>query len=236
MMGLMAFMETMGTSSIPLLAAFFIGLMTAFSPCPLATNITAVAYAAKHVRSPRRALFVASIYTLGRMTMYVVLAALIVWAGVNVQAASFFLQRYGEWLLGPILVIIGLVMLELLRFPLMEGRRLHMMAERFADSSLFGTFLLGAIFALAFCPFSAVLFFGMLVPLAIAGHDPFFIPAIFSIGTGLQVLVLSVILAYSAGKMGRIVKKINTVENWTRRIVGVVFIIVGVYYIVRLIV
>jgi len=233
-MTLMSFMEAMGTSGVPLLAAFFIGLMTAFSPCPLATNITAVAYAAKHVTSPKRTLLVASLYTLGRMASYVLLAALIVWAGVNVQGISFFLQRYGDYFLGPLLILIGLVMLEWLRLPSGKGQLLHKMTHRLADGGLLGAFLLGAIFALAFCPFSAVLFFGMLLPLAIAGHDPIIIPAVFSIGTGLPVLILSILLVYSAGKIGAIMKKINLVELWTRRIVGGVFIIVGIYYVARL--
>jgi len=228
-MTLMAFMETMGTSSIPLVAAFFIGLMTAFSPCPLATNITAIAYAAKHVTSPKRTMLVASLYTLGRMVTYVLLAALIVWAGVNVQGISFFLQRYGDWLLGPVLILIGIVMLDIIALPAIRGMDFQTVKERLGNGGLLGAFLLGALFALAFCPFSAVLFFGMLLPLAIAGHDPIIIPAVFSLGTGLPVLILSVVLAYSAGKIGTIVNKIKMVELWTRRVVGVVFIIVGVY-------
>jgi len=235
-MGLMAFMETMGTSSVPLLAAFFIGLMTAVSPCPLATNITAVAYAAKHVASPKRTLLVASLYTFGRMATYVTLAALIVWAGVNVQGISFFLQRYGDYILGPLLILIGLVMLEWLRLPSIKGVGTQKLAARFATGGLLGAFFLGALFALAFCPFSAVLFFGMLLPLAIAGHDPIIIPAVFSIGTGLPVIILSIVLVYSAGKIGAIMNKIKAIELWSRRIVGAIFIIVGIYSVVRLLV
>jgi len=112
-MSLMAFMETMGSSSIPIIAAFFIGLMTAISPCPLATNITAIAYASKKIHNSKHTLLVGFLYTLGRMFTYVLIASLIVWFGLNTQVIALFLQKYGEKLLGLLLIIIGIVMLDI---------------------------------------------------------------------------------------------------------------------------
>jgi cytochrome c-type biogenesis protein len=230
-MTFMTFMETMGISNIPLLAAFFIGLMTAISPCPLATNITAIAYASKKINNNKYTLIVSLLYTLGRMFTYVILASLIVWFGVNVQAISLFLQKYGERILGPLLIIIGIIMLNIIKTNIFKtNAKLDALKEKLAKKGFMGSFLLGVIFALAFCPFSGVLFFGMLIPLAIKAGDGVLIPSIFALATGLPVIILSFILVYSVSKLGKIMKKIQTFEIWMRKLVAVTFIIVGLYY------
>jgi len=230
-MSLMAFMESMGTSNIPLLAAFFIGLMTAISPCPLATNITAIAYISKNANNKRKTLLNGVFYTLGRMFTYVALASLIVWFGVNIQGIALFLQRYGQRLLGPLLIIIGIIMLEIIQVKLFKSNpKLDTLKQKLARKGFIGSFLLGVIFALAFCPFSAVLFFGMLIPLAITAGDGIIIPSVFALATGLPVIILSFILVYSVSKLGKIMKKIQTFERWMRKLVAVTFIIVGLYY------
>lgn len=230
-MTLMAFMEAMGTGSIPLLAAFFIGLMTAISPCPLATNITAIAYASKKIDNSKHTIIVSLLYTLGRMFTYVILASLIVWFGVNVQAVSLFLQRYWERVIGPTLIIIGIIMLGIIRINLFKSSaKLNALKEKLAKKGFIGSFLLGVIFALAFCPLSGVLFFGMLIPLAIKAGDGILIPSVFAIATGLPVIILSLILVHSVSKLGKIMNKIRTFEEWMRKMAAVTFIIVGVYY------
>jgi len=233
-MSLMFFMEAMGTSSIPLVAAFFIGLMTAISPCPLATNITAIAYISENINNKRKTLLNGLFYTLGRMLTYVTLASLIVWLGINVQAISFFLQKYGQRLLGPLLIIIGLIMLEIININFFKSNpKLDTLKEKLAKKGFIGSFLLGVIFALAFCPFSAVLFFGMLIPLAIRTGDGFFIPSIFALATGLPVIIFSFILAYSISKLGLVMNKVQTFEKWMRISVAITFIIVGIYYLIK---
>jgi len=230
-MSLMAFMEAMGTSSIAIVAAFFIGLMTAISPCPLATNITAIAYISKRINNSRHTLAVGFIYTLGRMLTYATLASLIVWAGINTQAIALFLQKYGEKVIGPLLIIIGLVMLDILKLHfLKENKQITKLKEKLANKGFFGAFLLGVIFALAFCPFSAVLFFGMLIPLALKAGDGLFIPSVFAFATGLPVILLSLILVYSVSKLSYIMNKVQTIEKWTRKIAAGIFILVGIYY------
>jgi cytochrome c biogenesis protein CcdA len=230
-MALMTFMEAMGTSSIPLLAAFFIGLMTAISPCPLATNITAIAYASKKIDHSKHTIIVSFLYTLGRMFTYVAIASLIVWFGVNVQVISSFLQKYGERILGPLLIIIGIIMLDIIKINIFKSNtKLDSLKEKLAKKGFLGSFLLGVVFALAFCPFSGVLFFGMLIPLALKAGDALFIPSVFALATGLPVIILSFILVHSVSKLGNIMNKIQTFEKWMRKIVAITFIIVGIYY------
>jgi cytochrome c-type biogenesis protein len=230
-MGLMTFMEAMGTSNIPILAAFFIGLMTAISPCPFATNITAIAYASKKINNSKHTIIVGLLYTLGRMFTYVLLASLIVWFGINVSAIALFLQKYGQIILGPLMITIGFIMLDLVKINLfISDARFDGIKEKLAKKGFLGSFLLGVIFALAFCPFSAVLFFGMLIPLAIQAGDGIFIPAVFALATGLPVIIMSFILVYSVSKLGLIMDKIQTFEKWMRKLVALTFILFGLYY------
>ena len=235
-MSLMAFMEAMGTSSIPIVAAFFIGLMTAISPCPLATNITAIAYASKRIDNSKHTLLVGFLYTLGRMFTYVIIASLIVWVGVNTQTIALFLQKYGEKILGPLLIIVGILMLDLIKFNFSQKNdKLGALKEKLANKGFLGAFLLGVIFALAFCPFSAVLFFGMLIPLAITAGDGFIIPSVFAFATGLPVIIFSFILVKSVNRVGMIMNKIQVFEKWTRKIIAVTFILIGIYYIISMV-
>jgi len=230
-MSLMSFMEVMSTSSFPLIAAFFIGLMTAISPCPLATNITAIAYISKKIDSGKKTLLTGFVYTLGRMFTYVLFAALIVYIGVNVQAISLFLQKYGEKILGPLLIFMGLVMLNIIRLPSLKSKdKINKIKERLSERGYLGSFLLGVLFALAFCPFSAVLFFGMLIPLALKYSDAFLIPSIFSFATGIPVIIFAFILTFSVSKIGKVMNKIQTFEKYMRYLIAGVFVIVGIYY------
>lgn len=230
-MGLMSFMQAMSTNSFPLIAAFFIGLMTALSPCPLATNITAIAYVSKKIDDGKKTLLTGFVYTLGRMFTYVLLAALIVYIGINVQALSLFLQKNGEMILGPLLIFIGLVMLNVIRFPSFKSKdKISKIKENLSEKGYLGSFLLGVLFALAFCPFSAVLFFGMLIPLALKYSDAFLIPSIFSFATGLPVMIFSFILTFSVSKLGKIMGKVQTFEKYMRYLIAGIFVIVGLYY------
>lgn len=230
-MGLMAFMEAMGTSNIAIVAAFFIGLMTALSPCPLATNITAIAYTSKRIGNSKHTLIVGFLYTLGRMFSYTLLASLIVWFGISSQNISLFLQKYGDKVLGPLLLTIGLVMLDIVRLPFLKGSdKLNKLKEKLATQGYLGSFLLGIVFALAFCPLSAVLFFGMLIPLALKTGDSLIIPSVFAFATGLPVIIFSIILAYSISKLSAVLNKVRIFEKWMRRAVGIIFIVAGVYY------
>jgi len=235
-MDFMLFMEQMGTSEIAIIAAFFLGLMTAISPCPLTTNITAIAYTSKRIHDRRHTMIVSSLYTLGRMLTYAGIASMIVYAGLSTQHISLFLQSYGERLLGPLLLVIGLVMLEAVKLGRIAGgsERIERLKKRLAERGFLGAFLLGAVFALAFCPFSAVLYFGMLIPLSLAAGDGIVLPAVFAIATGLPVIILSLLLTMGVSTLGKTMNRIQVFEKWMRKSVGIVFIVAGIYYIIQL--
>jgi len=233
-MDLLQLLGTMGQNPVPVIAAFFLGLMTAISPCPLATNITAIAYISKRIDSSRHTLLTGCIYTLGRMAAYIAVATVIVFFGMNIQAVALGLQRYGELLLGPFLVLCGIYLLDIFHVDQVPGGDWFSgftsgISTRLADRGYLGAFLLGVIFAMSFCPFSAVLFFAMLIPLAIGAGDPVIIPAVFALATGLPVIIISYLLVRGVGKCSGIIQKIGTVELWIRRGVAAVFIGVGVY-------
>lgn len=231
----MTFMESMGSSDVPLVAAFFIGLMMAISPCPLATNITAIAYISRNLSSGKHTFLVGCLYTLGRSLVYIAIASLIVLFGLKVQSISLFLQQYGDLLLGPILLICGFLMLDIIPLSMKfehEGlsNLKEKLSKKFVERGFFGSFLLGILFALSFCPFSAVLFFGMLIPLALSALDPIGVPLMFGIATGLPVIIFAALLATGVGRCGTIMNKMQAAEKWFRRIVAGVFIIIGAYY------
>ncbi len=228
-------METMGSSDIPLVAAFFIGLMMAISPCPLATNITAIAYISRTLTSGKHTFLIGFLYTLGRVFVYVAIAALIVLGGLKMQSISLFLQQYGFLLLGPVLLICGILMLEVIPIGIrfehdglsqFKGR----ISKKLVEKGFFGSFLLGILFAISFCPFSAVLFFGMLMPLALSVQDPIGVPLVFGIATGLPVIVFAALLSLGIGRCSTIMNKVQLAERWFRRIVASIFVIIGMYY------
>jgi cytochrome c-type biogenesis protein len=234
-MTFMSFMELMSVSNIPILAAFFIGLMNAVSPCPLAANITAVAYISKKIDNSKHTIIVGLLYTLGRMFTYVLIASLIVWFGLNMQITSLTLQKYGDKILGPFLIILGLIMLGIIKLKFFKkNERFNKFKEKLSTKGYFGSFMLGAILALAFCPFSAVLFFGMLIPLAISTGDGIILPSVFAIATGLPVIIFSFILAYGFNRLGTAMNYVKKTEKIVRKSAAVIIIAIGLYYIFKL--
>lgn len=228
---IMPFMESMSSNEIPIIASFFIGIMMALSPCPLTTNITAIAYVSRRIDNNKHTLLVGLLYTLGLAATYVSIAALIVYAGLNMQAIALFLQEYGPMLLGPLILFCGLVMLEVIKFDIKMPAGTDKLKERLARSGYAGSFFLGVVFALAFCPFSAVLYFGMLIPLALKTGDAFIVPAVFAFATGLPVIVFSFLLVSGVSRLGAVMHRVQTFERIMRKMVAVVFILVGSYYI-----
>lgn len=214
----------------PLLAAFALGLLTAISPCPLATNITATAYIAKTINSRRKVLFSGFLYTLGRMFSYTALSAIIYLGASKFQVAKLF-QGNGEKFIGPVMIIIGFIMLDVIKFDFFSKVSLtERLSEKFKDKGLLGSFLLGVIFALAFCPYSGALFFAMLVPMTLSASAGLALPVVFSIGTGLPVMLFSFVIAYSVEKLGMYFKAIQKIEKVMRVVAGITFVLTGMYY------
>jgi cytochrome c-type biogenesis protein len=220
-------------SSMPWITALILGLMTAISPCPLATNITAIGYISKDLKNRNRVFLNGVFYTLGRAISYT-LIPLIIYFGADQFKFSGFFQRYGEKIIGPLLLVIGISMLDIIRisFPGL-GWLTEKMEERKSWRYL-DALLLGIVFALAFCPYSGVLYFGMLVPLTVASPSGLYLPVIFAIATGVPVIIIAWFLAYTISGIGGLYKKIKKFELWFRRAIAIVFIIVGIYYIMRI--
>ena len=219
-------------STMPWVTAFVLGLMTAISPCPLATNITAVGFISKDIENRNRVFVNGLLYTLGRAISYTIIP-LVIFLGADQFKFSGFFQQYGEKLLGPLLIIIGLLMLDIIKMNIPGVGRLTSKMEKKTSWSYFDAILLGMIFALAFCPYSGVLFFGMLVPITITSASGLYLPIVFAFATGIPVIVFAWVLAYAVSGIGSVYNKIKTFELWFRRVVAVLFIGVGIYYLVR---
>jgi cytochrome c-type biogenesis protein len=220
-------------SQYTIVTALILGLMTAISPCPLATNISAIGYISRDIDNRKRVFVSGLIYTLGRAISYTGLA-LIIYLGASQMNISRLFQGWGEKSLAPLLIIIGILMLDVfkIKFPSFPG-----LTEKIGNQgkgSYWSTLLLGIAFALAFCPYSSVLYFAMLIPITIASASGLYLPVVFAIATGLPVIIFAWLLAYSVGSVGRIYNHIKTFEIWFRRAMAVLFIAVGFYYLIRL--
>ena len=216
-------------TQVPLLSAFLLGLMTAISPCPLATNITAIGYISKDLEHRQKVFYNGLIYTLGRAVSYTAIG-LLFYFGANQFKLSGFFQNWGEKLLGPLLIVIGLFMLGVLTLKIPGINWLSERMEQRSNKGFGGVLLLGMVFALAFCPYSGVLFFGMLIPMTISSASGLYLPVIFALATSIPVIFFSWFIAFSLGSLGKYYNQLKMVEIWVRRIVAVVFIAVGIYY------
>lgn len=214
-----------------IVSSFFLGILTAISPCPLATNITATAYISKNITNKRKVFLSGLTYTLGRAISYTAIG-LILYFGASKFNVAKLLSRNGEKILGPLLIIIGLIMLNVIKLNFLgKSNFQEKLTNKFKDKGLLGSFLIGVIFALAFCPYSGALYFGMLIPMTISSADGLYLPIVFAFGTGLPVILFTYLLAFTAGKVGVFYNKITKIEKVMRFAAVVVFILTGLYYI-----
>lgn len=219
-------------SDLPLLTAFILGLMTAISPCPLATNITATAYLSKELSNKRAVLTSGLLYTLGRMVSYTSLG-LIIYFGASQFKIARWIEGIGGLWLGVALVIIGFFMLDIVQINIKWFDRFVPKTDQIKTKRRFlNALLMGMAFALAFCPFSGVLYFGVLIPMTIASPSGLLLPPIFAIATALPALVIAWLLAFSVGNIGKFYNSTRTIEKWFKRIVAILFIAVGIYYLI----
>ena len=211
-------------------SALWLGILTSISPCPLATNIAAVSFLSKKIAHPALVFISGFAYTLGRMAAYAALGWIIISSLLGVPEVAQFLQKYMGKALGPLLIITGLFLLEIITLKLPGIALSQKHHNKLVESGAPGAFLLGFIFALAFCPVSAALFFGSLIPLALNSKAGMLLPFIYGVGTGLPVLLFAVAIALGVTSMSHWFHKITKLEYHTRRITGVIFILVGLYY------
>lgn len=220
------------SSNIPLLTAFILGLMTAISPCPLAMNITATAYLSKDIDNKRKVMLNGVFYTFGRMFSYTALASVIYFGASKLHVAQWFQQINGIWI-GLALVIFGILMLDIIKFDIpFLSKITSSISHRNIKRNYLNAFLMGVLFALAFCPYSAVLYFGGLIPITLASSEGLLLPPVFAIATGLLVIIIAWLLAYSVANIGKFYNQMKSFEKWFRCIIAAIFIVVGIYYII----
>ncbi len=215
---------------IGIASAFWLGILTSISPCPLATNIAAISFVGRRVGSPAKVFLAGLLYTAGRTLTYLVLGVLLVSSLLSAPYLSHVLQKYMNKALGPILILIGMVLVELIQINFSGSGVSEKMQKRVEALGMWGALLLGAVFALSFCPVSAALFFGSLLPMALRGESGVILPSAYGVGTGLPVLVFAVLIALGAKRVGEAYNKLVPFEKWARRITGGIFILVGIYY------
>jgi len=219
-------------SNIPIVTAFVLGLLTAISPCPLATNITAIGYISRDIESKRRIFWNGILYTVGRIIAYSILGAVLIYI-LHEGEDMFFIQKnvskWGEILIAPAMILIGLFMLF--------GDRLHLPKFGFSGNmesdklkGIWGSLFLGMLFAMAFCPTSGILYFGMLIPMSAQATAGYFLPIVFALATGLPVILVAWFLAYSVAGVGKFYNHIKVFQKWFNRVVAILFILVGLYY------
>lgn len=219
-------------SNIPIVTAFVLGLLTAISPCPLATNITAIGYIGRDIESKQRIFWNGILYTVGRIIAYSVLGAILIYIlhqGENMFFIQKGISKWGEMLIAPAMILIGLFMLF--------GDRLNLPKFGFSGDlesdrmkGMWGSLLLGILFAMAFCPTSGVLYFGMLIPMSAQATAGYLLPVVFAFATGLPVILVAWFLAYSVAGIGTFYNRMKVIQKWFNRIVAILFILVGLYY------
>ena len=224
-------------SSLPVVTALILGILTAVSPCPLATNLTAVAYLGRELDKRRKVFYLGLLYTLGRTVAYSALGAILIFIirkGEDAFDIQDAISAIGEWILGPALVLIGLFMLF--------GHLLHLPKFGFSGQAsgswthgVLGAFILGVLFAMAFCPTSGMLYFGMLIPMSAVESGGYLLPVVYAIATSLPILLAAWIIAFSMQSLGRVMGKIAVFQRWFNRLVAILFILVGLYYTVTII-
>ena len=213
------------------ISAFWLGILTSISPCPLATNVAAISFLSKRIIHPHIVFLSGLAYTIGRMFGYALLGFIIINSLLSIPVLANFLQKYMNKIFGPILILTGLFLIDVLKlkFPSFSLSEKHQ--NRLAGSGVGGAFILGLIFALIFCPISAALFFGSLIPLALKSKLGTILPFIYGIGTGLPVLLFAFVIAFGVTSLSHWFNRLTRLEYYMRKITGIIFILVGLYYV-----
>lgn len=215
---------------LALSGAVWLGILTSISPCPLATNIAAISFVGRNVDRPFHVFLTGLLYTFGRSIVYIILGILIVNSLLSVPGLAHWLQKYMYRLLGPILIIVGMLLLNLLRFGSFGGSIGQWCQQRAEKFGLAGAFLLGLLFALSFCPVSAALFFGSLIPLSVKHSSGILLPLLYGVGTAIPVFGFGIVVAMGANSVAKVFAKVTQFEKWARTITGALFIGTGVLF------
>lgn len=224
------------TYFISLSSALWLGILTSISPCPLATNIAAVSYIGKNIEDKTTSFLAGIFYAVGRVIIYIGISIILVGALVSVPALSMFLQTKVNLVLGPMLLLTGLILLNIIKLTFGNNKYSDRAKKLTQKGPILGSVLIGALFALAFCPVSAALFFGSMLPIAVKHQSIILIPSLYGIGTALPVVVFALLIAKGANYIGTVFNKLTQIEIWIRRITGIIFIGIGIYFILTFLV
>ena len=204
--------------NLPVLTAFLLGILTSVSPCTFTTNVMVLGYIGRDMSGGRRVFANGLFYTLGRIVSYTVFVQSLV-------------SDYGGYILAPTLIVYGVFLLLGSKFPFGKfGFRASESSKRLRGS--FGAFVLGLLFALAFCPISGVFYFGMLLPMAALEPGGYLYPVVFAVASGILVVLIAWIVAFGMSSLGRFYNRVNQFQKWLNLIVAVAFILAGIYYFV----
>lgn len=210
--------------------SLWFGILTSISPCPMATNIAAISFISKQSSKKGASILSGLAYSLGRTIAYVLVAYLIISGLFSTPELARFLIKYLNYAMGPILILTGLIISEIIKIKFNAGSGfIANISQKLGNKGLLGAFLLGFIFALSFCPVSAGLFFGSLIPLALKSDSAIFIPSFYGLGTAIPVIIFSIALSFSLDLVSKLFNNISRFDYWTRRITGIIFILAGIY-------
>jgi len=219
------------TYIVSLGSALWLGILTSISPCPLAANIAAVSYIGKNIESKTSSVLSGLLYAAGRVLVYIGISAVVVEALAQIPVLSMFLQTKINLIMGPLLILTGLVLLNIIKLSF-GSNRCSAAAEKLTKKWPFlGAILIGVLFALAFCPVSAALFFGSMLPIAVKHQSSILMPSLYGLGTALPVVAFAVLIAIGANYIGTVFNKVTQIELWLRRGTGVIFVVIGLYFI-----
>ena len=213
--------------------AVWLGILTSISPCPLATNIAAISYVGRRVGSARMVLFSGLLYTIGRTAAYILVALAVVKGILSIPGVSNFLQHYMNLILGPVCLVLGFLLLDIVKFGFSGNGIGQGFQKRVETMGIWGAGFLGFLFAMAFCPTSAGLFFGGLLPLALKNNGSIIMPGLYGIGTALPVIVFAFLIAFSTRFVGRVFNALTIIDLWSRRVTAVLFLFIGTYLVLK---
>ncbi|MBI2755938.1 MAG: sulfite exporter TauE/SafE family protein [Chloroflexi bacterium] len=211
---------------VPIVAALLLGLLGATSPCQLTTNASALAFVSRRLEGPVPS---ALAYLLGKALVYTAVGVAVLLTGQQLAQSSIPFIVFARKVLGPLMIVIGLVFLGVLRAPswLAMGHGVSEWLEERAGGGLRGSFLLGTAFAFAFCPTLFLLFFGLTIPLALQSSMGVLYPPAFALGTTLPLLALAGLLAFGTSGLGGSLHSLGRTNRVLERIAGVVLVLAG---------
>ncbi len=219
-----------GELLIGAVSAIWIGILTSISPCPLATNVVAISFIGRRVANPKAVVATGLLYACGRTLVYIALAFVLVSSLLAAPTVSHILQKYMNKLLGPVLILVGMILLGLIQIRTKGSGLGERVGRRVGSWGVLGGLALGVVFALSFCPASAALFFGSLIPLSIKCESSLLIPTLYGVGTALPVILFAILFASGTRAVGRAFNKITQFERWARMVTGLIFVGVGIYF------